>query len=182
MECIRKIIIDVLTLRNIKKVITVDDTDIKSIQIQPVDKKKQININVDIHEGFVLEVYNNYSFLITNKIPNTKSQDEIKEENKFLIMFNNIFLPNKNGRFDEKTITKIACAELKNILLNKTITIYNPKYFLQKAGSSKKIKVIFGDVYLDNLYVNHWLVDNKYAVSNYIVPSNWLTYKLKGIY
>jgi len=76
----------------------------------------------------------------------------------------------------EKALAYEAKDLLSNALLGKIVTIINP-------GKEKYGRVL-ADVYLDNLHLNQWLLDERYAVKydggTKISPVSWIKYKKTG--
>lgn len=79
----------------------------------------------------------------------------------------------KSKTQDEKEAAIVARDALSNKILNKKILLKNIKY--DKYGR------LLADVYFNNLFLNKWMLDNKYGVEydggTKIAPTSWKLYQ-----
>ena len=90
---------------------------------------------------------------------------------------NGIDCPEIKGKDEnEKQCAQIAKQELSDLILNKIITLKNIQ--------TEKYGRILADVYLDELYLNRYMLDKRLAVDydggTKISPKNWMDYYSKG--
>ena len=75
---------------------------------------------------------------------------------------------------DEKTIAKIAQKELETMVLHKYVDLKN-------IGTEKYGRIL-ADVYLNNVYINDYMLEKRLAVpyngKTKIIPVNWTKYHL----
>ena len=139
-----------------------------------------ININWDdtiefvfpIQEGYVIKVYDGDTITIAAKLPYNESPLY-----RFPVRLNGIDTPELKGQSDdEKTAAKQARDALSQLILHKKITLRNVQ--------NEKYGRILADVYLDDLCINDWLIQERYAVKydggSKQIPSSWLKYKMIG--
>ena len=93
---------------------------------------------------------------------------------KWSVRFRGIDTPEiKSKTQDEKEAAIVARDALSNKILNKKILLKNIKY--DKYGR------LLADVYFNNLFLNKWMLDNKYGVEydggTKIVPISWKQYQ-----
>lgn len=152
-----------------KQKINIDNEKQKQKQ-QLIKIKDTIPFSVNLTEGYVVSISNEYSILIATKLPFNDSPLY-----RFIIKFNNINIPDVLGRFDERAIAELLKKDLIKILLNKIVTLKNV--------ITNNYKVFFADVYINNLHVNEWIIQERFAVrESHIRPRNWLSYKLDGTF
>lgn len=162
-----------ITIQQFKKNIN-NQINIKNIPVVPLNHniitiKDTKPFTLGLTQGQVICVSNDYSILIACNI-----HSDNYTLYRFKIKFNNIVTPNVHGSYNEKILCNYAEKELTQLLLNKIVTLKNVNY--------KTYEEIFADVYVDNMCVNNWLINERYAVKNYIKPDNWLIYKMSGNY
>jgi hypothetical protein len=117
----------------------------------------------------VISVSNDYSILVATQLFDNGTLY------RFIVRFNNITIPDRYGSFDERSISNFSKKELTHLLLHKIVTLKNINYY--------KYDELFADVYLDDLCINTWLINERYATTeNNIKPVNWLSYKLNKNY
>lgn len=136
--------------------------------------KNTIEFIPPVDSGIVIKVYDGDTITIASKLPFDKSPLY-----RFSVRLNGIDAPEiKSTSEDEKT----AAIEVRNILterlLNKTVFLKNIQH--EKYGR------ILADVYLDDVCINDWLLQERLAVKydggTKQTPSSWLRYKLIGEY
>lgn len=110
-----------------------------------------IKFIIPITDGRVIKVYDGDTITIASKLVNSN------QLYRFTVRLNGIDTPEIKGKTEkEKQAAIIARDCLSNLLLNKYITLKNV--------NTEKYGRILADVYLGDLHVNKWLLDNKYAV------------------
>jgi endonuclease YncB( thermonuclease family) len=126
-----------------------------------------------IQEGHVIKVYDGDTITIAAKLPYIESPLY-----RFPVRLNGIDTPELKGQSDdEKTAAKQARDALSQLILHKKITLRNVQ--------NEKYGRILADVYLDDLCINDWLVEERYAVKydggTKQIPLSWLKYKMVGV-
>jgi micrococcal nuclease len=126
-----------------------------------------------ITEGQVIKVYDGDTITIASKLPFENSPLY-----RLSVRLNGIDTPEIKGKTpDEKQAALNARDALSNLIMNKVVELRNIE--------SEKYGRILSDVYLGELHINQWLIENRYAVAysggNKAIstPSNWLEYKNK---
>jgi endonuclease YncB( thermonuclease family) len=122
--------------------------------------------------GQVIKVYDGDSITIAGYLPMYNSPLF-----RFSVRLNGIDTPEIKGKNeDEKTAAKEARDALSKLILHKEIILKNV--------STEKYGRILADVYLDDLCVNDWLINEHYAVKydggTKISPASWIKYRLTG--
>jgi hypothetical protein len=151
-------------------------SDTYIIKIKSYEKSEQKIIKIKDTQVFklpittcqVISVSNDYSILIATTLCDNGTLY------RFIVRFNNITTPDRYGSFDERSISNFSKKELTHLLLHKIVTLKNINYY--------KYDEISADVYLYDLCINTWLINERYATENNIKPVNWLSYKLKNNY
>jgi endonuclease YncB( thermonuclease family) len=93
------------------------------------------------------------------------------------VRFNGIDTPEIKGKTeDEKNAAKSARDALSSLILNKFVVLKNIQ--------SEKYGRILAEVYLDELCLNDWMIQQRYAVKygggTKKSPSSWVTYRANG--
>jgi endonuclease YncB( thermonuclease family) len=122
-----------------------------------------------INGGQVIKVYDGDTITIASKLPFNESPLY-----RLSVRLNGIDTPEIKGKTaDEKQAAKEARDALAGLIMNKQIRLENVE--------SEKYGRILADVYLGDLHINKWLIDNRYAVSydggTKQRPENWLEYR-----
>ena len=122
-----------------------------------------------ISEGQVIKVYDGDTITIASKLPYDSSPLY-----RLSVRLNGIDTPEIKGKTaDEKQVAKEARDDLAGLIMNKQIRLENVE--------SEKYGRILADVYLGDLHINKWLIDNRYAVAysggTKTRPENWVEYK-----
>ena len=135
-------------------------------------KKDCIKFVPPINHGLVIKVYDGDTITIASKLPYKKSPIF-----RFSVRLNGIDCPEIKGKTDtEKECAQIAKETLSNLILNKTITLKNTD--VEKYGR------ILADVYINEIHLNKYMLDNRLAVSydggTKKIPSDWMNYYLTG--
>jgi len=128
---------------------------------------------VPLNGGHVIKVYDGDTITIANKLPIYQCNDMFR----FSVRLNGIDTPEIKGKNDdEKEAAKVA----KNALSEKILH----KYVVLKNVSTEKYGRLLADVYLGDLHLNKWMLDNRYAVSydggTKFAPKSWNKYREKG--
>lgn len=121
-----------------------------------------------IQEGQVIKVYDGDTITIASKMPYPESPMY-----RFSVRLNGIDTPEIKGKnADEKEIAKKARDELSALILNKSVTLKNVQ--------SEKYGRILADVYLEDVFLNDWMIEKKFAVKydggTKQIPESWKTY------
>ena len=105
-----------------------------------------------IYSGYVIKVYDGDTITIASKLPYNESPLY-----RFPVRLNGIDTPEIKGKTeDEKISAHAAKKALENLILHKTVVLKNIQQ--EKYGR------ILADVYMEQLHLNKWMLDNKYAV------------------
>lgn len=131
-----------------------------------------IEFTFPIEGGRVIKVYDGDTITIASKLPFNDSPLY-----RLSVRLNGIDTPEIKGKNeDEKTAAKHARDALATLILNKYVTLKNIQ--------SEKYGRILADVYLGDLYLNEWLIKERYAIKydggTKKAPSSWLKYKNTG--
>ena len=115
--------------------------------------------------GKVIKVYDGDTITIASKIPIPNSQLY-----RFSVRLNGIDTPEIKGKTEnEKNAAKKVQKALEDLILQKNITLKNV--------ATEKYGRILADVYLEELHINEWLINNKYAVrydgGTKHIPEDW---------
>lgn len=138
----------------------------------PIDWKDCMPFVPPIDKGIVIKVYDGNTITIASKLPYHNSLLY-----RFSVRLNGIDCPEmKSINIFEKECAQIAKNEMINLTLNKVVTLKNIQ--------TEKYGRILADVYIDDLYINNYLLEKKLAVSydggTKKSPNNWLEYYYKG--
>jgi endonuclease YncB( thermonuclease family) len=113
---------------------------------------KSIPFVPPITEGEVIHAYDGDTITIVSKLPYDTSPLY-----RFSVRLAGIDCPEIKGKTDrERELAQEAKAALQKLILNKVVALKNLK--------TEKYGRVLADVYLGDLHVNQWLLDNKYAV------------------
>ena len=128
---------------------------------------------VPLKEGKVIKVYDGDTITIANRLP-LKNCDDIF---RFSVRLNGIDTPEMRGNNDdEKQAAKNAKEALSKLILNKHVILKN-------VGSEKYGRVL-ADVYLEDLNINKWMIEKRFALKydggTKQIPTSWLKYTEDG--
>ena len=113
---------------------------------------KSIQFVPPITEGEVIHVYDGDTITLVSKLPYDASPLY-----RFSIRLAGIDCPEIKGKTEyERELAQEAKNALQKLILNKVVVLKNVK--------NEKYGRVLADVYLGDLHVNQWLLDNKYAV------------------
>jgi endonuclease YncB( thermonuclease family) len=105
-----------------------------------------------ITSGKVIKVYDGDTITIASKLPYDNSPVY-----RFSVRLLGIDSPEiKSKTSTEKQLAIVAKDALSNLIMNKTIHLKNI--------STEKYGRVLANVYLDDLHVNQWMLDNNHAV------------------
>jgi len=103
--------------------------------------------------GKVVKVYDGDTFTLASKLPNNTENTIYR----FSIRLNGIDAPEIKGKTQaEKELALKSRDALNKLIMNKIVTLENIS--IEKYGR------ILADVYVDNICVNEYMIDNKYAI------------------
>uniref|UniRef100_A0A6C0JH47 TNase-like domain-containing protein n=1 Tax=viral metagenome TaxID=1070528 RepID=A0A6C0JH47_9ZZZZ len=129
------------------KYITKNDEYLKNVEYS--DIKRFIP---PIEEGKVVKVYDGDTITIASKLPNSNLPFY-----RFSVRLRSIDSPEIKGiTEEEKSLAIEARDALHNLIFGKIIVLKN-------LGTEKYGRVL-ADIYLEELHINKWMLDNKYAV------------------
>ena len=107
-----------------------------------------------ICKGQVIKVYDGDTITIAAYMPYADGSSPLF---RFSVRLNGIDTPEIKGHSeDEKKAAKDSRAALNEKLLHRVVSLKNVQ--------TEKYGRILADVYLDDLHVNQWMLDNNYAV------------------
>ena len=94
---------------------------------------------------------------------------------RFSVRLNGIDSPEIKGKtVEEITVAKEARDELSKLILHKQVTLRDTK--------TEKYGRILAEVYLDDLHINKWMLDQHFAVEydggTKKLPDSWLRYRM----
>lgn len=118
-----------------------------------------------IQYGKVIKVYDGDTITIAAKLPNTEGPIY-----RFSVRLNGIDTPEIRGKTDaERKLAIIVRDALKELLIGKIVELRNV--------ANEKYGRILADVYIDNMSINDWLIDQDFAVpydgGKKMRPASW---------
>jgi endonuclease YncB( thermonuclease family) len=130
-----------------------------------VEYKDTVRFVPPIASGKVIKVYDGDTITIASKIPNTNLPLY-----RFSVRLSGIDSAEIKGATEtEKKMAIVARDALHNLIFGKIVTLKN-------VGTEKYGRIL-ADVYLDELNISKWMLDNNYAVpydgGKKIRPSEW---------
>ena len=131
-----------------------------------------VEFTFPITGGQVIKVYDGDTITIATKLPFNDSPLY-----RLSVRFNGIDTPEIKGKSeDEKNDAKSARDALSGLILNKLVVLKNIQ--------SEKYGRILAEVYMDELCLNEWMIQQRYAVKydggTKKSPSSWITYRTNG--
>lgn len=152
--------------------INVDINNITNSSDKPILWKDTIKFVPPIEKGIVIKVYDGDTITLASKLPYLESPLY-----RFQVRLNGIDCPEiKSKNNSEKECSLISKQVLSTLILNKVVTLKNVQ--------TEKYGRILADVYLDNLNLNKYMLDNRLAVvydgGTKISPKDWIDYYYKG--
>lgn len=138
-------------------------TSIMQEELKEITIKQTKKYIPKIFIGKVVNVYDGDTITIATKLENDK------EVYRFIVRLRGIDCAEMRGSENEKRVAIKARDELSRQVMNKFIFLRNVEY--EKYGR------ILADVYLENMNINQWMLDNKLAIKydgkKKIKPINW---------
>ena len=124
--------------------------------------------------GRVIKVYDGDTITIASKLPLPKSPMY-----RFSVRLNGIDCPEIKGKTAEETsCAKEARDAMATLILQKDVVLKNV--------ATEKYGRVLADVYLGDLHLNQWLIDQRFAVAydggTKKAPESWAKYRLTGDY
>lgn len=118
-----------------------------------------------IRYGKVIKVYDGDTITIAAKLPNTDGPVY-----RFSVRLNGIDTPEIKGKTDsERKLAIIVRDALNELLMGKIVELRNV--------ANEKYGRILADVYIDNMSINDWLIDQDFAVpydgGKKMRPASW---------
>jgi endonuclease YncB( thermonuclease family) len=122
-----------------------------------------------ITQGHVVKVYDGDTITIAAKMPYNYESPLYR----FPVRLNGIDTAEIKGKTpDEKEAARIAKTELQTLLLHKDVVLKNIK--------NEKFGRILADVFLEDLHINQWMIEKRFAVpydgKTKKTPDCWLKY------
>jgi len=123
--------------------------------------------------GKVIKVYDGDTITIASKVPGLYNSPIYK----FSVRLNGIDTPEMRTKDeDEKEIATLARDALSEKIMGKEIRLENIK--------TEKYGRVLCDIYLDQIHLNKWLIDEKYALpydgGTKVIPISWKKYHNSG--
>jgi len=120
--------------------------------------------------GQVIKVYDGDTITIAARLPYKESPLY-----RFSVRLNGIDSPEIKGKTaEESTVAKEARDELSKLILHKHVSLRDTK--------TEKYGRILAEVYLDDLHINKWMIDQHFAVEydggTKKSPDSWLRYRM----
>ena len=136
--------------------------------LQPIMWNQTIQFIPPITQGQVIKVYDGDTITIASRMPIPESPLY-----RFSVRLAGIDAPEIKGKSEEEKESALKAREaLSNLLLHKVVELRNVK--------TEKYGRLLADVYLNDLHINQWLLDQKLAVpydgGTKISPDSWLQY------
>jgi len=127
---------------------------------------------VPLSGGRVIKVYDGDTITIASKLPFPNSPMY-----RFSVRLNGIDCPEIKGKSAEEiAVAKEARDAMTAMILQKDVTLKNV--------ANEKYGRVLADVYLGNLHLNQWLIDQRFAVAydggTKKTPESWARYRLTG--
>ena len=123
------------------------------MQFDNINWDNTIEFTYPITSGYVIKVYDGDTITIASKMPYENSPLF-----RFQVRLNGIDTPEiKSKNENEKQLAKNARDSLGKLIMHKIITLQNVK--------NEKYGRILADVYLDDLHINQWMIDQHFAVA-----------------
>jgi micrococcal nuclease len=129
-----------------------DQMDSKLEYLQDVEYKDTVGFVPPIMVGKVIKVYDGDTITIASKLPNTETPIY-----RFSVRLNGIDSAEIHGKTqNEKKHAIVARDKLHELIYGKMVHLKNI--------STEKYGRMLADVYLDNIHVNQWMLENKLAI------------------
>ena len=149
-------------------------TQAPPIQAHPVTIKWEDTVPfvVPITSGQVIKVYDGDTITVASKLPFDRSPLY-----RFSVRLNGIDTPEMKGKTpEEKSVATEARDAVSVLILNKNVILRNVA--MEKYGR------VLADVYCDDIHINQWLIDKRFAVKydggTKRSPESWARYHVTG--
>ena len=154
----------------------------KKVKKDDADEAEEVNINniinwddtipfvAPISGGQVIKVYDGDTITIAARLPYENSPLY-----RFSVRLNGIDTPEIKGKTeDEIIVAKEARDELSKLILHKNITLKDVK--------NEKYGRVLAEVYLEDLHINNWMLEQRFAVvydgGTKNPPVSWLKFRI----
>jgi len=128
-----------------------------NVSLEDANWKNTVEFVPIVTGGKVIKVYDCDTITIACKIPYITTLDESNIMYKFHVRLLGIDSPEMKSRNEnEKLISKLAQKALSELILNKNVSLKNT--------STDKYGRILANVYLDELELSNWAIENRFAV------------------
>ena len=108
---------------------------------------------VPVSSGRVIKVYDGDTITVANTLPIQNCNDIFR----FSVRLNGIDCPEIRGKSDEeKKAAQLSKTVLSDLVMNKIVQLKNV--------STEKYGRLLADVYIGEIHVNSWMIDNNYAI------------------
>jgi len=149
-------------------------TDVGTDYLYRIEYKDTTVFTFPIKYGKVIKVYDGDTITIATKVPGLENS----EIYKFSVRLNGIDTPEmKTKNQDEKNIAQLAQRALSEKILNKDVILKDVK--------TEKYGRLLCEVYLDNIHLNNWLLENRFAIAygggTKTIPTSWEKYHKEGV-
>lgn len=133
--------------------------------LDSIEYKDTVPFVPPIDSGKVVKVYDGDTITIASKLPGLDAPIY-----RFHVRLTGIDTPEMKGKSNtEKDLAKKARDSLSQLILHKIVTLRNV--------STEKYGRILADVYLGDLHINTWLIEQGYAVrydgGTKLRPADW---------
>jgi endonuclease YncB( thermonuclease family) len=129
-----------------------DQIDEKNDYLQDVEYKDTVGFVPPIMVGKVIKVYDGDTITIASKLPNTETPIY-----RFSVRLSGIDSAEIHGKTqNEKKHAIVARDKLHELIFGKMVHLKNI--------STEKYGRMLADVYLDNLHINQWMLDQHLAI------------------
>ena len=138
----------------------------------PVKWEDTVPFVVPITSGQVIKVYDGDTITVASKLPFAGSPLY-----RFSVRLNGIDTPEMKGSApEERSVATEARDAVSTLILHKTVVLQNVS--MEKYGR------VLADVYCDNIYINNWLIEQRFAVKydggTKRSPDSWARYRMTG--
>jgi micrococcal nuclease len=138
------------------------------------DWKNTVPFIPPLGTGHVIKVYDGDTITIASALPYANSPIY-----RFPVRLNGIDTPEMHGKDeDEKIAAKNAQQALEKLILHKDVVLKNVK--------TEKYGRVLADVYLGDIHLNRWMLENHYAViyngGTKQAPQSWIKFQATGEY
>lgn len=145
----------------------------KVVENEQIKWEDTLPFTFPITGGQVIKVYDGDTITIASRLPYHSSPLY-----RLSVRLDGIDTPEIKGKTeDEKEAARNARDAVSNLIMQKYIRLENVK--------SEKYGRILADVYIGDIHLNQWLIDNRYAVAydggTKHTPESWLKYKENSI-